>query len=347
MLAILLAVLANLLIQRYVEPNQVYFRQVSEVVDRWEAKMRESHQNLHVVCGGSSGRFGINAQILLDEYDLPVVVANGNAGFGFEPSIALAWKFIRPGDTLILSNEDASLYLSDGDCTSSGLQQAVQRLGVSMFKDDMIPFTWKNFSTSLRGDAASISMAFAKLFFPMKKRYRYFGTAHIHPCSWGEIYSYSDKTFDARYQPKPSSLRCYNLTPYVDRYLRELLEKAKSKNVHVIYHQTAQFNPVIYSDRRAWLALQLTRLGIPVIKVPQFNLYSERSLFADTAGHMNKVGASIGTRQLGISLENQIFWKEDELLQILRNQGWTGEGAPISHMMEPCKINTDLKCNLK
>lgn len=327
--AMALAFAANYIICRYCAPDQVYFRQLGEVSEQWAQTLRKQHPSIYVTCGGSSGRFSINPQQILDEYDIPLVTANGNAGFGVIANTALAWNLLEKGDTLILSHEEGLRQAQAPLATTSGLQQSLQRCGFAMFKDDIIPLTPANLLMTLRGSSTFLSTTCAKSFYPVRERYRYFRTAHVHPSGWAEIFAYPSETLDDSPLPSFTHLNQSSISTAVKEHYQHVLEVAKKRGIHVIAHQSTSYKKHDYRLRYIWTTLELTRMGIPVVKIPDFNLMPDRSYVADQNSHLNAKGSRLTSANLGQSLKDQSFWTEEELVHELKLRGWNGDGSKM------------------
>ncbi len=332
-IAATLAIATNFLINRYADANQVYFRQVGEYSEQWAKTLRKQHPSIYIICGGSSGRFSINPQQILDDYDIPLVTANGNAGFGVVANTALAWKLLQKGDTLILSHEEGLLQSQGNLCTSSGLHQAAQRCGFAMFKDGIIPLTSENLLTSLRGSSTSLSATFAKLFYPVAARFRYFRTTKVHPTGWAEIYSYPPHTPDDSPLPQFSHLKQTSISPSVKAHYQQVLMAADKRGIRVIAHLSTSYKKHDYSLRYIWFMLELTRMGIPVVYIPDFNTMPDRSYVSDQNSHLNAKGSRVTSANLGKSLQEQHFWTEEELIHQLRLRGWNADGSQMNNSL--------------
>ncbi len=325
--AILLGFVAVFAIKRYVEPNQVYFREIGEICQKWEAKLRLQHPNIYVVCGGSSGRFGINPQILLDEFDIPLVAANGHAGFGVPANTSIAWSYLKQGDTLVLSYEDGITRGEFERCPNSGLYQALQVRGLNMFQDGIIPLNLDHLSRALRGDSQSLAKTLGQCFYPVEERFRYFRLAQTHKSGWVSVRR--DEIFFASLfkHKRPESLRLYSLSHGAKDYFQKLLNLANQQGIKLIYYPPSVYAPPEEEAIRAWFYLELTRMGIPVLKVPNFNIHQRFEFTADTNLHLNAEGASYFTRCMGEALKEQRFWTEQELINELIMNGWNEDGS--------------------
>lgn len=80
--------------------------------------------------------------------------------------------------------------------------------------------------------------------------------------------------------------------------------------------------------RRLMHALQLTRMGIPVLKDERLGLTVNNKILADTYYHMNAEGADWNSRIIARLLKEKSYWTEQELLAKMKELGFTEDGTP-------------------
>ncbi|MFI3244711.1 MAG: hypothetical protein R3Y56_10715, partial [Akkermansia sp.] len=258
-------------------------------------------------------------------------VASGVAGFGLCPNVALAWKYLREGDTLILAFEESLLKGDDTTtCTNAGLTQVASRLGLSMFQDGVIPFNYDHFRRSVQLESKIIYFnIFKSIFFP-NNLYRYLYGTTLHETGWLEIFGLpSFQNYLGLISP-PKNLTEEGISDDTKQYYQHLKQKAKEKKIRIIASQSPIYAHPKMAARSAWQALELTRMGIPVVYTPDFGYYTNHDWMGDIHVHLRSAGAKHFSSLLAKSLQEQRFWTEAELIDELHKRGWNEDGSRIS-----------------
>jgi len=326
--AIVLAVSTTLFFNDSLNPDTIYFKDLAEISDTWAEKLRKEAKPCYITAGGSAGRSGINPQILYDEYGINLINTNGNAGYGMITNIQCAFHYAEPGDTILLALEqyNANKFLSR---LSNGHQFGFSRLGMSYFDPILIPFDVTTMISILKGNSHYISVYIAKKIFTPDNLYLYRKHSIMHPSGWMEItlsqpnslYQYP---LSAHFKLNPLCVNEEERQVYANILLRAKQEQVKI--IAIIPHQYSHPSQRLYN---AWQSLELIRLGIPVIKDPLLASVQNKENFSDRTLHYNKKGATIFTRFLAKALQENSFWREDELIDILREYGRDAEGKII------------------
>lgn len=335
LVAMIVAIVSNRIFARYGMHEQALFLRAAEASDQWEQQLRKEHDHIYVLASGSSGRFGINPQIMLDEHDIPLVVASGVAGFGFCPNVALGWKHLKKGDTLLLAFEGGLLTSEKSTtCPNAGLNQAASRLGIHMFDDDIIPFNYDHLRRSIQLESTSVYFNLFKSVFFQNRLYRYLYGTVLHDTGWLEISSLkTDRTWWCFITP-PANLNENNISDTTKEYLKSLLNKAEKKGIRIIASSSPLFANPQKNYAALWQALELTRLGIPVAYLPDAGYYINNEWLGDIQGHLRGAGANHFSSLLAKSLKEQRFWTEAELIEELRVRGWNEDGSPIPNFQK-------------
>lgn len=329
-IAALLGVVTNIIYSRCGMHEQALFLDLAKVSDQWEESLRKNHSSIYVLASGSTGRFGVDPQVILDEQDIPLVVASGVAGFGLCPNTAIAWDYLQEGDTLILAFEEGLISAPNSlICTNSGLAQARSRLGFDMFKDGLIPFNYDHLRRSLMADSTLVSFDLGKSLFQRDNLYRYLVGTEINPSGWVEIAINKSQQKYPGHISVPKDLKKSGISPVIVDYYSKLQVLAKRKGVKIIASQHPYYSTAYGKEIRVYIALQLTRMGIPVIYTPNYGFHTKREWTADTQMHLNAEGTKHFSSLLAKSLKEQHFWTEEELIEELHKRGWNEDGSRI------------------
>ena len=92
----------------FVDPEMKFWTAAARQKLDWVEKMREKHGYVIGVVGGSTTTFGIDAEYIEREYNLPIANLGLHVGMGPEACIGLGLSALRKGDTLVLSLEPAA-----------------------------------------------------------------------------------------------------------------------------------------------------------------------------------------------------------------------------------------------
>lgn len=333
--AILLALVCIQLYSRYIDADTQFFLRVAEASDGWAEQIHADERPVYVLAGGSEARSGVDPQIMLDEFGIPLVNAAGGAGHGLQANAAAAFKYLKPGDTLvlsILSTEDVNVPPS-----ANGVKINVYRQGLSAFAFGMIEPSLETAGKLLSSDVRAMFVLLTRYFGRSGRLYKYNEQTVIHPSGWMEIqYREMDKY-------KPSAPRESECPPPLAngsmfmQTLQRLREQCQSRDIRFMTTIPVECTPESLRPRYAMKALCITRLGIPVLKDERLGCLPVPSNFADTPAHLNPEAAAVNTRMLGTLLQNNTTWTEKELVDILSSMGWNDEGTPITKQSQSSK----------
>ncbi len=309
LLVLFLSLIGGLYFERYFVFIYKNYGAEKEVYKNWSSYLRETHPHVYVTAGGSSLRVGLQPHLLLDEYDVPVVVPNGNAGYGSAANVAICWPFVREGDTFVLALEPQLLFASPYPAPTKGLKMMRRALGIEYFAQDFLPLTWDHLRRTHQCSAHDVSVFIARLFYPSSTptEPRASQDASLRPDSgWTE-----GKVINHHLSPEDSGVLA--IDPQVIELYKEVQAQAAEKNVRVIALLPCIYGTEKYRNELPKLALELTKMGIPVVKDPEFGVMGDGALFSDTTYHPNARGSEIYTRRVGEALSKQQFWTVAEL----------------------------------
>lgn len=311
-----------------INPDVLFFKELAEKSDSWAEKLRQNGKPCYITAGGSTGRSGINPQILHDQYAINLINSNGNAGYGMITNIQCAFHYAKPGDTLILTLEQYYAH-SFTNTPSNGPQYGFSRLGINYFDPLLTPFNAASIIGIIRGDSYNISVYTAKRLFSPDNLYHYRTHSIIHPTGWMEITIHLPAMLN-QYPLQPD----YKLEPLCQnaeeqQIYANILLRAKQKQVKLIAVIPREYSHPSLRLLNAWVSLELVRLGVPVIKDPLLASEQIKENFSDRTRHYNKQGAISFSHFLGQALQEQSFWSKEELIAILREFGRDAEGKII------------------
>ena len=326
--AILLALVCIQLYSRFVDPDMRFFLRTAEASDAWAEQIHAAERPIYVLAGGSEARSGVDPQIMQDEFGIPLVNAAIGAGHGLRANISSAFKYLKSGDTLVLSvisTDDINIPPS-----ANGVKINVYRQGLSAFGSGMIEPGLENAGKLLSSDVRAMFVLLTRYFGRSGRLYKYNEQTVIHPSGWMEIqYREMDKY-------KPAAPRESECQPPLakDSVFIQTLQRLR----HLCQSRDIRFLvtiPVgcIHESLRPWYAMKalcITRLGIPVLKDERLGCLPIPTDFADTPAHLNPKAARENTRTLGNLLQNNTIWTEKELVDILSSMGWNADGTPIT-----------------
>lgn len=326
--AILQALVCIQLYSRFVDPDMKFFQRTAEASDAWAEQIHAAERPIFVLAGGSEARSGVDPQIMLDEFGIPLVNAAGAAGHGLRGNAAAAFKYLKSGDTLVLS------ILSTTDVnippSANGVKINVYRQGLSAFASGMIEPSLDNVGKLMSSDVRSMFVMLTRYFSRSGRLYKYNEQTVIHPSGWMEIqYREMDK-----YKPDvPRASECP--TPLANdsafmQTLQRLRDHCQSRDIRFMVTIPVGCNHESLRPQYAMKALCITRLGIPVLKDERLGCLPVPTEYADMTVHLNPEGAKENTRMLGDQLQNNTTWTEKELADILSSTGCQDEGSPIT-----------------
>lgn len=333
--AILLALVCIQLYSRFVDPDMQFFLRTAEASDVWAEQIHAAERPIYVLSGGSEARSGVDPQILLDEFGIPLVNAAGGAGHGLQANAAAAFKYLKPGDTLvlsILSTEDVNVPPS-----ANGVKINVYRQGLSAFALGMIEPSLETAGKLLSSDVRAMFVLLTRYFGRSGRLYKYNEHTVIHPSGWMEI-QYREMDNCKPITPNASK----GLAPLANdsvfmQTLQRLRDCCQSRDIRFLVSIPVGCTHESLRPRYAMQALCITRIGILVLKDERLGCLPVPSNFADTPAHLNPEAAAVNTRMLGTLLQNNTTWTEKELVDILSSMGWNDEGTPITKQSQSSK----------
>lgn len=312
-------------------PSQVVWIRLMEASEKWERQIRHSNEPCCILVGGSEISFSVNPEHIFKETGLRLVNASTGASSGLLCNTEMAMRFIKPGDTVILS----IIHINNSSIspTTHGLQLTLKKRGIHSFTNRLIPFSANNISIALRGDSASYATYLASLIYPEKATYAYQRKeAQLQPSGWIQL-SY-EKMDKATWLLFPLSALTNHLGDYhrnfketSHQHFLDIKEVVNRKGAKLCAHMPVWLAHESMRALHAWKALQLTRLGIPVLKDERLGVCSDPTQFADSSLHLKPHAVKENSLIIAKAIQNQSYWTEQELLHILHELGWNEDGS--------------------
>lgn len=335
--AILLALVCIQLYSRYVDSSNVFFLKVAEASDSWAEHIHATERPVFVFAGGSETRSGVIPDIMLREFNMPAINAGEGAEHGLQANAAMAFKYLKSGDTLVLnvlSSKDINIPPS-----AQGTKMAVYRLKGSVFKSGLIEPDWEMANQFLSSSIHDAFVLAARYFGRSGRLLKYDQQTVIHPDGWMDIryremdnYKLHPRESTSTIQPLASDSACLSLLGKLRDYCRE-------NNIRLVVSIPISCEHESFRPEHAIHVLSVTRLGIPVLKDKRLGCLPITTDFADMSAHLNAKGAAENTRLLAHLLQNNDYWTTKELEEALHAMGWNADGTPI---IEATKQNHEI-----
>ncbi len=317
--AVLLALACIQLYSRFIDRDMRFFLKVAEASDEWAEQLHAAERPVYVLAGGSEARSGVDPQIMLDEFGIPLINAAEGAGHGLQANANVPFKYLKPGDTLILS------ILSTDDVnvppSASGMKLNVYRLGSKVLSPGMIDPSFQNAEKFFSSDAHSLFVLLTRYFGKSGRLYKYSEQTVIHPSGWMEIqYREMDSHIPAAPKARAEIQQLEDGSEFI-KVLQQLAKYCQGQDIRLLASIPVGCNHESSRAQYAMQALCITRLGIPVLKDERLGCLPVPSDFADTSAHLNSKGAAENTRIIAQLLKENRFWTEQELIGILQAAG--------------------------
>lgn len=326
--AVLLALACIQIHSRFFTPSMNFFFRATHASDAWADHLRQQGAPVYVFAGSSETRSGIDPRLMMEGYDMPVVNAAQSAECGLTANAAMAFRYLRPGDTLVLNilscNEKNVLPVS------SGVKMAVYLLETDIFSSGIIKPSWENLGKFLNSDINNVFIVATRYFTRNKRLFKYDEQTIIHPSGWMEI-SYNNMR-DYRIPPAQTDYRPESIQngSALDTLLKQVTIACRKRGSAFLVALPACCNHSEARAQGALLALHCTRLGIPVLRDERLGSHPFPEDFSDMPAHLNAKGARKHTCIVAELLKNKSYWTEQELISILQQMGFDEAGTPIA-----------------
>lgn len=330
---ILAGIGVSLVYDFYLSPDRLYFLKAAELSDEWAEKLRaESDEPCYVLAGGSEVRMCIDPDIIHKEHGVRLITAGGMAGFGLTCNVTHAFKYLKPGDTLIVSCRH--FVFPENDITTGGLKFCWATMGTDMFRHGLIPFNLTHLSHIFRPNSDELSMYLTKRILKPDELFKYNSKTVQHPSGWCENF-HIEKNLLMQYAVYTTNIsRSFIIQQRAAQFFDKLNQICHKKNIRLLVFQNIEYSHSTTDRDIVTSALALTREGISVIKLDSLSNERDIQYMADRPNHLNSKGAQKYSNELGVALKNNRVWTEKELLQTLYKLGFDAQGnMRYSHKM--------------
>lgn len=323
-LGLALGLLWNCIYNFRLDPTLHFWWKCADVSDGWAEQLRRTPEPCYVFAGGSETRIGIDPQLLADDYGLRAINAGSQAGFGASSHIEAAMYYLQPGDTLLVT---FNAYNFAKGTTKFGLNYLWPRMGFAMFRDGMIPLTYRNLRTAVSGDACVLSICLAKMALSSGPLYNYEKDSRIHPSGWMEVL----RQTNVKQRRVSLSLRQLQGLNQPDmQFLLKLQKVCQDKGIRLLLWARPCCVTETYRAAAAKRALDAVRNGLPVLKDERLGAITDKNLFSDSGVHLNNEGVRQQMQIIGNALKHNACWTEEELIAILSSYGYDASGRKIT-----------------
>lgn len=318
---ILTAIILAQLYTRFLHPEITFFRKADAICTLHEQNLRAAGHHCCILAGGSETKASLSPTVMMEEAGIAAVNAATAAGFGLESNASIGINHLQSGDTLVLSlisAQEDSIQASD-----AGLKLAWQLCGRRAYRHSIIQPLPRNILPLFASDAGSM---FISLIRRCTRGYAYVYRKHstLHPDSWMEVHRHTmqEQTI------QPTLPEDHMLSPRLVGLLQRTQEACQAIQARFVIMLPVGYTNEHETKRRLMHALQLTRMGIPVLRDERLGREPDRSLYADTMFHMNARGTDQNSRIIARLLKDKSYWTEQELLERMNARGFTVDDTP-------------------
>lgn len=321
------------LFRHFICPELLFYKKAATIVSLYEQELRKSKQSCYILAGGSETKTTLIPSIMREEADINVINSATAAGNGVAANITIGLQHLRADDTLLLN-----LISVDGTnlpATASGEKFIASTFGLKAFDDVITPFQPSTVLTLLASDAASM------LITPIRKLTRgyafiYEKESTLHPDGWMEVLRGG-----MQHATLPKSFaQDLIISPACRTLLLNTQDACKKRHARLIVMFPIRFSNHYESKRRLMHALQITRMGIPVLKDERLGYSTNNRLFADMHLHMNAKGAEWNSRIIARLLKDESYWTEQEIINKMHEMGFTEDAIPQLPVTATAPIST-------
>ncbi len=302
----------------YVNPGQIVWLKLLEKSEQWEQHLRsQSSEPCHIIIGGSEITFSVAPDYILEQTGVRVINASTGAGSGLLCNAEMALRHIRPGDNVVISCLSIT---SAMEPTTGGLHLCIKKRGLRTYTDGLIPFSTSHIKTMLQGDPLGYSYFMARAIIFSGTPYRYMGKeARMQDSGWIELHM----NLLGHYTPQPlrnyaTALQNNQASASIQEAFKRIKQVMEQRGATVCAHIPISLQ---HTDMRAICAnqaLQLTRLGIPVLRDERLGTCDDNTRFSDTLQHLTPTAARENSLIIARALQAKSYWTEAELLDYLK-----------------------------
>lgn len=321
--ALILGLLWNYIFNYHISHSLLFWERCAKVSDKWAENLRKDNSPCYVFVGGSETRTTIDPEQLLQLYGIRAITSAGPIGFSFPCNFEATTKYLKKGDTLVVSFPVATF---NAKPSKAGLKFLWKRMGVHMFDDGIIRPNYSNIRSLIMGDGGIFSFTLIKAAFTKGPVYSYTRDSRIHRSGWMEVTRSRPIKLKPSYPPRAP---IPHLTQVEVAQLRHLSEACKQRGVNLLFRRHLEYRGEEDRAVQALCILDLVRAGYKVLKEERLGCETAPSHFSDTFNHLSAYGTQVYMQELGKAIKNHAYWTEEELIEKLREYGRDAEGNPL------------------
>lgn len=311
MLAAVLSAAFSWHAKRHWQVESAFFSESIRVSQRYANTLRAKSPHLFIVFGGSTSKASWIPSILQDEFGVPIVNFGLHAGFGPHVITELAMREARPGDTVVIAFEPASLARDTIFFPTSGTDFFLHEKGLSFRRGQFFRLAPTHLVQYLQGNTRYNLFMIMKRLRRMKP-YRYVIDDNLRKDGWLEVNERRHLPFDPTARPS----RPIHLGKAGRELILAIRDECERRGVRAIYAipPSLEGNPNATSAYAGFL-LDILQI-LPVVRDPLLGCNPNPNEFADTTQHPLRSGAIRATRSLGTALATDQFWTKEELSRL-------------------------------
>jgi hypothetical protein len=287
----------------FLDPEMKFWTAAARQKLDWVEKIRKKHGHVIGVVGGSTTTFGIDAEYIEREYNLPVANLGLHVGMGPEACIGFGLSALRKGDTLVLSLEPAAFTAEYPEASKLG-----SKLALLLGRHELTTWNGKNpqleFVRSLAmappGGYHVVTML-GKQALSMPP-YRY-SIANLQP---GGLQVTEDKRDFAAEMDFAFPDTNAQLSTLGAQLLKDARLAAQKKGIRLVYVLPWSYWPQdTVDERRTANAALLKTISrhVPVLIEPSMGAHSELKDFTDSGQHLTAEAAAARSSVLAETLK--------------------------------------------
>jgi hypothetical protein len=287
----LLAAIAGATYALRFNPEMDFWKEAAVRKLAWVDEMRSKHGHVIGVVGGSTTTFGIDAQSLEREHNLPVANLGLHAGMGPDVCAGIGFAALQKGDTLIVSIEPSLLCEDESEPTSLGVCMAWALVKPAMvnWRDPLLNWRYLLNPAKLQPGGYHVMTMLGKLALK-QPLYRY----NIDDARLGGLQVTSEHRPSVLNAADPEATYDMKVSPSGHALLAEIRDQATSRGLRVAYvlpwayaskdeaGKIRSFNQKLLDEIEVYL---------PVIRERQLGVWTEPGDFSDSRQHLTEQAA--------------------------------------------------------
>jgi hypothetical protein len=298
-----LAWCVGVLYTSFLDPEMKFWTAAARQKLDWVQKMREKHGYVIGVVGGSTTTFGIDAEYIEREYNLPVANLGLHVGMGPEACIGFGLSALRKGDTLVLSLEPAAFTTDYPEASKLG-----SKLALLLGRPELTTWDGKNPQLELVRSLAMAPPGGYHVVTMLGKQalkmppYRY-SIANLKPGGLQVTEERRDLAAEMDFSSPDSNPQ---LSALGAQLLKDARLAAQEKGIRLVYVLPWSYWPQdTVNERRTANAALLKTIGrhVPALIEPSMGAHSQLKDFTDSGQHLTAEAAAARSSVLAETLK--------------------------------------------